>query len=276
MKLESFRVRNFRSVFDSGVITTEKLAAILGRNESGKTNLLLALKSLNPAEGFGKLNNVKDFPRNRKLSECTPDTPVVDTTWKLTAQELAELSEIYPRPQNITSVTVSRKYNGEARYISFNDLDNYTYDEPKIKREVRKISAQIDLFFDKPENNTEQSQPDLQTIRDICSALLPIQDRPYGWSEQAKGKPQELRKFLIKYDIELKPDSEDALDELEDTLNEISSDTAKNAEARKWVMKQLPVFVMVDEYPELNGHHHMAEYNQRKQQANLTNADIKF
>ena len=86
MKLESFRVRNFRSVFDSGVITTEKLTAILGRNESGKTNLLLALKSLNPAEGFGKLNDIKDFPRNRKLSECTPDTPVVDTTWILTEQ----------------------------------------------------------------------------------------------------------------------------------------------------------------------------------------------
>jgi recombinational DNA repair ATPase RecF len=80
MKLESFRVRNFRSVFDSGVITTEKLTAILGRNESGKTNLLLALKSLNPAEGFDKLNDIKDFPRHRKLSECTPDTPVVDTT----------------------------------------------------------------------------------------------------------------------------------------------------------------------------------------------------
>jgi AAA15 family ATPase/GTPase len=61
MKLESFRVRNFRSVFDSGLITTE-LTAILGRNESGKTNLLLALKSLNPAEGFGKLNDIKDFP----------------------------------------------------------------------------------------------------------------------------------------------------------------------------------------------------------------------
>lgn len=49
MKLESFRIQNFRSVFDSEVITTDKLTAILGRNESGKTNLLLALHSLNPS-----------------------------------------------------------------------------------------------------------------------------------------------------------------------------------------------------------------------------------
>ncbi|EML7358746.1 AAA family ATPase [Enterobacter hormaechei] len=276
MKLESFRVRNFRSVFDSGVITTEKLTAILGRNESGKTNLLLALKSLNPAEGFGKLNDIKDFPRNRKLSECTPDTPVVDTTWTLTEHELAELSAIYPRAKNITSVTISRRYNGEKRYLDFNGLDGFTYDVTKIKKDVRKIAAQIELFFENPENNTEQSQPEQQAIKDICNALLPIPARPRGWSEQAKGKPQELRKFLTKYDIELKPDSEDALDELEDTLDEISSDDTRQAEARKWVMKKLPVFVMVDEYPELNGHHHMAEYTQRKQQSKLTNADINF
>lgn len=211
MKLESFRVRNFRSVFDSGVITTEKLTAILGRNESGKTNLLLALKSLNPAEGFDKLNDIKDFPRNRKLSECTPDTPVVDTTWTLTETELAELSAIYPRARNITYVDISRRYNGKLRYISFSGLEKFAYDVQKIKKEVRKITAQIDLFFDNPENKTEQTQPDIQAIRDICNALLPIPDDPIGWSEQAKGKPQELRKFLVKYNIELKSESDDAL-----------------------------------------------------------------
>ncbi|HBV1801868.1 AAA family ATPase [Klebsiella pneumoniae] len=276
MKLESFRVRNFRSVFDSGLITTEKLTAILGRNESGKTNLLLALKSLNPAEGFGKLNDIKDFPRNRKLSECTPDTPVVDTTWKLTEQELAELSAIYPRARNITYVDISRRYNGKIRYINFSGLEKLTYDEQKIKKEVRKIKAQIDLFFDNVENKTEQTQPDIQAISDICNALLPIPDRPIDWSEQAKGKPQKLRQFLVKYDIELKSESDDALDELEDTLNEISNDSSRSKQAREWILTKLPVFVMVDEYPELNGHHQMAEYTYHKQQGTLTNADIHF
>ncbi|HBS7727114.1 AAA family ATPase [Klebsiella pneumoniae] len=276
MKLESFRVRNFRSVFDSGVITTEKLTAILGRNESGKTNLLLALKSLNPAEGFGKLNDIKDFPRNRKLSECTPDTPVVDTTWKLTEPELAELSAIYPRARNITYVDISRRYNGKIRYINFSGLDKLTYDERKIKKEVRKIKAQIDLFFNNSENKTEQTQPDIQAISDICNALLPIPDRPIGWSAQAMGKPQELRQFLVKYDIELKSESDDALDELEDTLNEISNDSSRSKRAREWILTKLPVFVMVDEYPELNGHHQMAEYTYHKQQGTLTNADIHF
>lgn len=71
MKLESFRVWNFRSINDSGSINVSQITALLGRNESGKSNLLLALKSLNPIEGFAALNKIKDFPRHRRLEECT-------------------------------------------------------------------------------------------------------------------------------------------------------------------------------------------------------------
>lgn len=51
MKLIKFRVRNFCSINDSGEITTDNLTAILGRNESGKSNILLALQHLNPSSG---------------------------------------------------------------------------------------------------------------------------------------------------------------------------------------------------------------------------------
>jgi uncharacterized protein YeaO (DUF488 family) len=60
---------------------------------------------------------------------------------------------------------------------------------------------------------------------------FPIPDRPIDWSEQAKGKPQKLRQFLVKYDIELESESDDALDEL-DTLNEISNDSSRSKQAR--------------------------------------------
>ncbi|PJN92917.1 hypothetical protein CNY89_18780, partial [Amaricoccus sp. HAR-UPW-R2A-40] len=47
MKLKSFRVENFRSINDSGDIDVADITALLGRNESGKSNLLLGLRSLN-------------------------------------------------------------------------------------------------------------------------------------------------------------------------------------------------------------------------------------
>lgn len=276
MKLESFRIQNFRSIFDSGLITTDKLTAILGRNESGKTNLLLALESLNPAEEFIELSRIKDFPRNRKLSDFSPDIKVVETEWTLTKDELEKLAEIYPRARDVTSVNISRNYNGKTRYFGFNGLTPFTYDTTKIKKEIRSILAQVEIFFEKEDNNTEANKAELKLIMDTCNALLPIPERPIAWSLQAKGKPQELRKFLIKHDIQLKDSSDNALDEIEDILEEIISDDSRQAEARSWIKSRLPIFVMVDEYPELNGHHNMAEYNQRKQQGKLSKADVNF
>lgn len=83
MRLASFQITNFRSIHDSGLIDSSQITAILGRNDSGKSNLLRALHSLNPAEGLAELSPIKDFPRHRRLDECTGDTPVVFTRWAL-------------------------------------------------------------------------------------------------------------------------------------------------------------------------------------------------
>ena len=79
MKLTKFNVRNFRSIEDSGWINVADLTALVGRNESGKSNLLLALSSLNPPAKRKPLSPVKDFPRSRKLDECKDNTVVVWT-----------------------------------------------------------------------------------------------------------------------------------------------------------------------------------------------------
>ena len=54
MQVLAFRVRNFRSVEDSGWVNIDRVTALIGTNESGKTNLLLPLWKLNPA------NNSRD------------------------------------------------------------------------------------------------------------------------------------------------------------------------------------------------------------------------
>lgn len=48
MKLDSFKVTNFRSVEDSGDVTLGDIICLVGKNEAGKTALLHALAGLNP------------------------------------------------------------------------------------------------------------------------------------------------------------------------------------------------------------------------------------
>ena len=63
---------NFRSVKNSGWIDCDDVTTLVGVNESGKSNLLLALWKLNPARG-GEIDILHDMPvselstlRNRK------------------------------------------------------------------------------------------------------------------------------------------------------------------------------------------------------------------
>eukprot|EP01032_Pedospumella_encystans_P006830 gene6830-8191_t len=102
MRLASFQITHFRSINDSGPIELSRITTILGRNDTGKSNLLRALHSLNPAEGpVSALSPIKNFPRHRRLSECTADTPVVHTRWRLEPQEQAELVRLLPRASGV-------------------------------------------------------------------------------------------------------------------------------------------------------------------------------
>ena len=62
MQLRRFKVKHFRSVIDSGWVETERVTALIGINESGKTNLLLPLWKLNPARG-GEIVPTSDYPK---------------------------------------------------------------------------------------------------------------------------------------------------------------------------------------------------------------------
>lgn len=142
MKLESFRVRNYRSINDSGEISVSRITALLGRNESGKSNLLRALHSLNPIKGFEALRPIKDFPRHRRLEECTDDTPVLSTTWVLDDDDKEALLELLPRATKVAQVIIGRSY-GTSRTVRFPELKAIAFDETEIKNKVKKIAAAV-------------------------------------------------------------------------------------------------------------------------------------
>jgi predicted ATP-dependent endonuclease of OLD family len=75
------------------------------------------------------------------------------------------------------------------------------------------------------------------------------------------------------------PDREDGLvSELEELASQITKDGPGWQGARNWAVGKLPIFVYVDEYPELTGHQNIAEYLARKaaNPSQLTDADRNF
>ncbi|WP_027518048.1 AAA family ATPase [Bradyrhizobium sp. WSM1417] len=64
MRLKSFRVREFQSVRDSGLIEVDDIACLVGKNEAGKSALLKALYRLRPVvSSEGNFSVTIDYPR---------------------------------------------------------------------------------------------------------------------------------------------------------------------------------------------------------------------
>lgn len=272
MNLESFRIRNFRSVNDSGEIHVSRITALLGRNESGKSNLLLALKSLNPIEGFKALNKIKDFPRHRRLEECTDKTEVVETKWTITDEERAQLVKILPRARTVTAINIGRRY-GEPRWIGFEGLTPLGFDASDASGKVRKVSAAVKASADKLEDPGKTA---LAAAADKFEEALADKTDSEEWAAEAKTACANLRKALATQDSELSDKQDQMLTGLEDLAKSIGGDDDAQSKARTWAVEQLPIFIYLDEYPDLDGHQRLNEFLTRKNRGQMTEGDTNF
>jgi len=273
MRLASFQITNFRSINDSGLIDSTQITAILGRNDSGKSNLLRALHSLNPAEGVAELSPIKDFPRHRRLDECTGDTPVVFTRWSLDESEQAELAAILPRAAGVRHVTASRGY-AAARSAGFEGLGALSLDVSDTKAKVRKIVPAVKAVAEKVAD--EAAKAALEQEADVFDAAMIMSPDYIKWSAGAIKAAQALRKALAVAGAELSDKQDQMLAELEETALSIANDAPALERAQQWVIGKLPRFVYVDEYPALPGRQNIAEFLGREGWGQLTPEQQSF
>ena len=271
MELKSIRVRNFRSINDSGNIEVSRITALLGRNESGKSNILRALHSLNPASGFAKLKPIKDFPRHRKLSECTDTTPVVDSTWALTTYEQGRLAEIWPSAQGITEVTVGRSY-GATRYVGIN-VPKGAFDLAAIRAEARKIDAAVKAAAAKLAGDSKTA---LETAANTFVAAVTAGATAEKWAVAGTPALAALRQALATADVELTEAQDQRVIALEEMAEAIPQNEAAHTKARNWIIERLPILLYLEDYPEIEGHQDIAQFLARKNQGQQTDADLNF
>ena len=118
MKLLRYLVENFRSVEKSGWIDCDDVTTLVGINESGKTNLLLALWKLNPARE-GAIDILHDLPVSKlsSLRKHPGDVKFISAEFSIdeaSAQVIAEKANAVIQPG--TTVIVSRYYDGEYTF----------------------------------------------------------------------------------------------------------------------------------------------------------------
>jgi energy-coupling factor transporter ATP-binding protein EcfA2 len=123
MKLLKYKVTNFRSVRDSGWIETDQVTALIGENESGKSNLLLPLWKLNPARE-GELRATSDYPKAlfNEIRANPSDYPFITALFEAGEDAANIAASAGITAEAVKHVEITRYYDGDYT-VEFPDCD---------------------------------------------------------------------------------------------------------------------------------------------------------
>ena len=136
MKLKKVRIQNYKSIEDSGEFSVSDLTCLAGKNESGKTAILQALRRLNPVEESERsFDHTMEFPRSR-LHESGDGAGqrVLTTIWELSDADVAAVEAVVGAGAVASrTVTVGKSY-GQGGKIWTVGLDQARVIEGLIAR----------------------------------------------------------------------------------------------------------------------------------------------
>lgn len=254
MLLTEFQVENFRSIDKSEWIDVEDVTALIGTNESGKTNLLCALWKLNPASKDGDINLLTDAPRKlySQLRASNKDTVFIRTEFLLNDEESQHVSNLRKRPPNeVKKVSVSRRYDGKY-YISFPDEKSPTLNADIFQKFIdERIKNIQELQLLKSENEEKrdnfsdafnqlkelfESSVINKVLIDKASLVLSnLRDEKEPKTSELTKTLNETETFLRDHSTEIDKPSDDEL-----------------ANSRRYIIDNLPTFVYYSNYGNLD------------------------
>jgi predicted ATP-dependent endonuclease of OLD family len=254
-KLDRFKVYNFRSIEESDWIEVADNSCLVGTNEAGKTNLLIALWKLNPANNE-PIVPLDDFPRhlysNYKADKHSEDV-FITADFILDDAFQTEISkELKCDKEQVKRVLVKRKYDG-LYYILFpySKVDSYPIESLNTAIRNFETSLYKDDVFTKEDVGLQQ------TIKNFISQLTSqitettfskeeteaIIDDIKNFGEKNFGKKKNLPDFFSTYLIT-------PIQKMLDAFNGKPIETTK--EIRQKVLRKIPKFVYYSDYGNLD------------------------
>lgn len=162
MQLTRYKVQNFKSVRDSGWITCSDVTTLVGVNEAGKSNLLLALWKLNPVSG-GKIDILHDAPVSRltTIRNETDTTQFITAEFEVSDDDMSAIIEDYGAEITaIDLVIVTRYFDG-----------HYTVSYPNGKPELKIEAGEADTDSNN-EVDDEEAQEEILDGKKLAQIVI--------------------------------------------------------------------------------------------------------
>src|SRR6056297_649738 len=224
MKLKSFRIKNFRSIVDSGWcdLSNDNITALIGQNESGKTSVLEALHS------FFNGNISEDVLRS-DLS-----LPEVNCSMDLNETKIEDIIDLNKIPQEavdifkkLETVCISRTWDelfNSHVHIEEKNIINFFQDKEKEKhkelseaqKQINKIASNNQKLKVDKNNFLKEKEQLISKIGELKSSLK-SQKKIASKSRKEKNRAEAAQK-VKELENQLK-ESEDKLQKTEKELN---------------------------------------------------------
>jgi len=254
-KLDRFKVYNFRSIEESDWIEASDNSCLVGTNEAGKTNLLIALWKLNPVNNE-PIIPLDDFPRhlysNYKADKHSEDVFIAaDFLLKEKFQE--EIAkELKCDTEQIKKVLVERRYDGkyhikfpyskvesyetETLRELFESFENHLYGSETFLKESADLQNSIKAFL---KSKIEKFPKDLFSK----THTLELNESIKNFIQENFGKKKNLPEIFEQRLIKKLQKMIDAFD---------GKPIQSTSEINQKVLKEIPKFVYYSDYGNLD------------------------
>ncbi len=252
-RLLRYRVTNFRSVTDSGFLDLDHVTALIGVNESGKTNLLLPLWKLNPASG-GTIDPMSDYPKAMfgAIRKDPASFQFVQAEFE-TGEVAAELAELGKIPvENAGVVSVGRHFDGSYT-VTFPLHRPPTAEDPAgVRARIRETAGIVRLANDGPAQAELQSRA-LDTLQAMDASLHRVEHLTANdlirMRDRVAGLIPEDPPAVSQAVAELRGLQKDLGQRM---ANLLKPDPGQIDAVRKAVLERMPVFVFYSNYGNLD------------------------
>lgn len=273
MILKSFRVTEFRSVKDSGWIDAESITALIGTNESGKTNILLPLWKLNPADE-GKIDLKTDLPRDKYhlYRSASPKPIFIQAKYILSEQEMHDLSTLSGRDYHeFSEIIVSKDFDNTLHYEFPFSVDQ----EPSIVENGKKVLTDCLETLESGTDTSNRAETERRdnAIQIVQSCLHTLETN--ATFDGLKAVNDELGKFPVdvKSSIACVAMS-NALQKYQEIISECGMPKlAQTDTITEYICKRMPKYVYYSNYGNLDSQIYLPQVLQNIERTDLGEKD---
>lgn len=259
MRLDGFRIQNYKKIRDTGWVSCKDLTGFVGINEAGKSAIFRGLSKLNPSDGE-PYDGLKEFPRKRYTDEfASQDWPVATARFVLDDAEQKALTAAAPPLGHVKRAEVTRRYSGKYN-VGFDPAPRITeVRSPELRQAIDQAMEQIQELTG-PEGKGEATGAIKQAV---AAALQQAKAGAPGDGVITKAQADAAVGAVAGQANE--DWSKKMLDPIGAPLRKLSQsadESAKAAAGRQWVVNNLPKFIYFDNYDVIDSAVHLPTFVQ--------------